>query len=168
MKLKSLTRISVLSCIALIMFVIESQIPPPIPVAGIKLGLANVVILYTMKTMGTKEALIVMLMKIFLGNLLTGTVVSLIYSLAGGILCFVAQAIILKITSDNQLWAVSVTGAIAHNIGQLIAATVLVGTEKILWYLTILVPVAIITGAFIGLVTMYTIKAFGNIKISKE
>ncbi len=159
MNLKKLTRISILSGLSLIIYVIESQIPPIVPVAGVKLGLANVVTLYAKATLGARAALMVLLMKIFLGNLFTGTAVSLFYSLSGGILCFMAEIIMFRLTNDRkQMWAVSVTGAIFHNIGQVIAAAVLMGTEKIIWYLTILIPVGIITGTFTGLVTTYTLR----------
>lgn len=159
MKLKKMMRVSILSGLSLVIFVLESQIPPVIPVAGVKLGLANVVTLYTKATMGTKAALVVLLMKIFLGNLLTGTSVSLFYSLCGGILCFIAEMLMFRIVSKKQMWAVSITGAIFHNIGQIMAAIVLMGTDKIVWYLTILIPVGIITGTFTGLVATYALLA---------
>lgn len=159
MKLKNLTRVSILSGLSLIIFVLESQIPPLIPVAGVKLGLANVVTLYTKATMGTKAALVVLMTKIFLGNLFTGSAVSLFYSLLGGILCFIAEMLMFRIVTKKQMWAVSITGAIFHNIGQIIAAIILMGTDKILWYLTILIPVGIVTGTFTGLAATYTLKA---------
>ena len=166
--MKKLTRISILSVLALIIFVLESQIPPLVPIAGVKLGLANVIVLYAFVTIDAKSAFAVLLMKVFLGNFFAGSAVSLIYSFVGGVLCFVAQWLMLKITTREQIWAVSVTGAVFHNIGQIIAATALIGTEKILWYLTVLVPVGIITGLFTGIVTLYTLKAIENIGISKE
>ena len=64
-----------------------------------------------------------------------------------------------RIVEKKQIWAVSITGAIFHNIGQIIAATILMGTEKILWYLTLLVPVGILTGTFTGICAMYTLEA---------
>ena len=158
MKLRKMTHISILSGLSLIIYVLESQIPPVIPVAGVKLGLANVITLYTKVTLGRKAAFFVLMTKIFLGNLFTGSVVSLFYSLMGGLLCFLAEIIMFRIVTKEQMWAVSITGAIFHNIGQVIAAIVLKGTEKILWYLTILIPVGIITGAFTGLVATYTLK----------
>lgn len=160
MNLKKLTRASILAGVSLMIYVIESLIPPVVPVAGVKLGLANVVTLYAKVTLGARWALLVLLMKIFLGNLFTGTAVSLFYSLCGGILCFMAEIIMFRFLNDRkQMWAVSVTGAIFHNIGQVIAATVLMGTEKIMWYLAILIPVGIITGTFTGLVATYTLRA---------
>ena len=166
--MKKLTRITILAALSLIIFVLESQIPPLVPVAGVKLGLANVIVLCAFVTLDAKSALTVLLIKVFLGNLFAGSTVSLLYSFLGGALCFIAQWLMLKITTRNQLWAVSVTGAIFHNIGQVIAAIILMGTEKILWYLCVLIPVGIITGAFTGIVATYTLKATESIGISKE
>lgn len=162
MKINKLTRVSLLSGISLVVFVLESQIPPVVPLAGVKLGLANVVTLYAKATLGTQAALLVLMTKVFLGNLFTGSMVSLFYSLCGGILCFVAEMFMFRVVTVKQLWAISITGAIFHNIGQIIAAAVLMGTEKILWYLTLLIPVGIITGAFTGLTATYTLKAMTN------
>lgn len=168
MKIKDLTRLSILSALSLIIFVLESQIPPLVPVAGVKLGLANVVTLYTKVTIGTKAAFVVLIVKVFLGNLFTGSAVSFFYSLLGGLLCFLAEMIMFKIVSQKQMWAVSVTGAIFHNIGQIIAALILMGTGKIVWYLTILIPVGILTGTFTGITATYTLKATDNLGTNKR
>lgn len=159
MKIKSLTISGVLSSLALAIFVLESLIPPVIPIPGVKLGLANVVILYARAMLGTYPALFILVIKIFLGNLFTGSAVSFFYSLAGGALCFIAEMIMFKKVPEKQMWAISVTGAIFHNIGQILAAVVILGTEKVVWYLTILIPVGIITGVFTGLCASLTLKA---------
>jgi len=159
MRLNKLTKTAVLSALSLAIYVLESFIPPIIPVYGVKPGLANVVTLYAKVTLGTKAAWGVMLIKIFLGNLFVGSAVSLLYSLFGGVLCFASEILMFRVVSRRQMWAVSVTGAVFHNVGQVIAAVILMGTEKILWYLTILVPVGIVTGVFTGLCADYTLKA---------
>lgn len=167
MKTKKLTITAILSATSLIIFVLESQIPPLVPVPGVKLGLANVITLYTMATLGPQTAFIVLLVKIFLGNLFTGTAVSLIYSLTGGILCFLAEYIMFKFVSKEQLWAVSITGAVFHNAGQIIAAIFLLGTDKIVWYLAVLVPVAVLTGVFTGLCAKYALFATEKFHFSR-
>ncbi len=159
MKLRKLTATAILAATSLVIFVLESHIPPLVPIPGVKLGLANVVTLFAKVTLGTQAAFLVLLIKIFLGNLFTGSAVSLFYSLMGGLLCFLAEYIMFRLVSKKQMWAVSITGAIFHNIGQIIAAIILLGTEKIVWYLTILIPVGIITGAFTGLCATYTLSA---------
>lgn len=159
MKIRNLTVTAVLSAVSLVIFVLESQIPPLVPIPGVKLGLANVVTLFAKATIGTRAAIFVLAIKIFLGNFFAGSAVSFFYSLLGGIFCFAAEFIMFKLVSLKQMWAISITGAIFHNIGQIIAAIILLGTEKIVWYLTILIPVGIITGAFTGLCATYTLKA---------
>ena len=159
MKVKTLTISAVLSSLALVIFVLESYIPPVIPLPGVKLGLANVVILYAMATLGTYPALFVLIIKIFLGNLFAGSALSLVYSLSGGILCFVAEMIMLKKVSKKQIWATSAIGAIFHNIGQIVAAAVILGTGKIVLYLTVLIPIGIVTGIFTGLCASFALKA---------
>lgn len=159
MKLRKMMAVAVLSAVSLVIFVLESQIPPVVPIYGVKLGLANVVTLFTKVTLGTRAALIVLLMKIFVGNLFTGSTVSLVYSTFGGLLCFFIEMVMFRIVAKKQMWAISVTGAVFHNIGQVAAASILMGTEKIVWYLTVLIPVGIITGVFTGLCATYTLKA---------
>jgi len=158
MKLKKILATAILASASLVIFVIENQIPPVVPIYGVKLGLANVVTLFAKVTLGTKAAFCVLLLKIFLGNLFTGSTVSLIYSLFGGLLCFFIEMVMFRIVTKKQMWAVSVSGAVFHNIGQVAAASILMGTEKIVWYLTILIPVGIITGTFTGLCATYTLK----------
>ncbi len=157
MNVRKLTATAILAATSLVIFVLECQIPPIVPIPGVKLGLANMVTLYAKVTLGTRSAFIVLLLKIFLGNFFTGSAVSLFYSTIGGLLCFAAEWIMFRFVSKKQMWAVSITGAIFHNIGQIIAAIILLGTEKIVWYLTILIPVAIITGTFTGLCATYTL-----------
>lgn len=159
MNIRKMTATAILAATSLVIFVLESQIPPLVPIPGVKLGLANMVTLYAKATLGTRAAFLVLIVKIFLGNFFTGSAISFFYSLLGGILCFTAEYIMFKLVSKKQMWAVSITGAIFHNIGQIIAAIILLGTEKIVWYLTILIPVGIITGAFTGLCATYTLNA---------
>ena len=108
--------------VALIIFVIELQIPNLTPIPGIKLGLANIVILLSLYLMGPVDALAIQLARILLGCLITGNMVSLAYSLTGGMLCLAVIIILKKFLNENQIWACSAAGAIFHNIGQIIDA----------------------------------------------
>ncbi len=159
MKIKKMTICAVLSAFALIIFVLEGQIPPIVAIPGVRLGLANVVILYALAVLSPREAIIILFIKVFLGNLFAGSWVSLFYSAFGGVMCFLAEYIMYRYVTRKELWAVSVIGAVFHNIGQIIAATMLLGTEKIVWYLVILIPAGMLTGAFTGLCATYTLKA---------
>lgn len=147
-----------LAAAALVIYVIEAQIPPIVPIPGIKLGLANIVTLFTMLTLGRGEAFAVTALRIILGSIFTGGMMSLAYSAAGGALCFILMSVLTLFTKESMTWLVSVIGAIGHNIGQLAAAVILTGTIQILWYLPALILSAIVTGLFTGIAAQYVLK----------
>lgn len=151
MKTKKITVLALLTAAALIIFVAEAQIPPPIPVPGIKLGLSNVVILTVLYLYGPWEAAAVLLLKITLGSLFSATPSAFIYSAAGGIACFAVMALLSKVMSVKQLWALSAFGAIFHNAGQLTAAVLILGGPGLWWYAPVLLLSGIVTGVFTGL-----------------
>lgn len=152
-----------LTAAALVIFVIEAQIPPVAPIPGIKLGLANVVTLFTIIVLGRREAFAVTALRIILGSVFTGSMMSFVYSAAGGALCFAAMAVLTLFMKENMTWLVSVIGAICHNIGQLAAAVIVTGTVQILWYLPVLTISAVITGVFTGIAAQYLLKRGGGI-----
>ena len=86
MSIRRLTRCAVLASVALIIFILEAQIPPIVPVPGFKLGLANVVTLGAMYFLGIKEALLILTVRIVLGNMFSGQLMSMMYSFCGGYL----------------------------------------------------------------------------------
>ena len=94
MKTKDMTLIAMLSAVALIIFVVEAQIPLPVPIPGVKLGLSNVVILFALYTLGRKPALCVLIVRVILGNLVAGSVMAMLYSFAGGLLCFLLMSLL--------------------------------------------------------------------------
>ena len=151
LKTKKLTTLSMMTAIALTIFIVEAQLPPLAPIPGIKMGLANIVTLVTLVWFGRKEAFTVLMLRIILGSIFAGGMMSMMYSLAGGILCFVVMSIIIK-PLKKQLWIVSVFGALAHNIGQIIIAVIVTSTWQIVGYLPILAISAILSGAFTGFI----------------
>lgn len=152
MKTKRLTALAMLTALSLVIFIIEAQLPPPAPIPGIKLGLANAVTLLTMKWYGRRGALAVLLLRIVIGAIFTGNMTSLIYSLSGGLLCFAVTAAVISRFDGKRLWAVSVLGAVAHNIGQIAAAIVMTSVPQVAAYLPVLIISGIITGAFTGVI----------------
>ena len=98
MNVKKLTYMAMLTAISMIVFLIEAQIPLPFAVPGVKLGIANVITLYAIWTLGWKEAGAILIIRIFLGNVIAGNVMAMAYSLAGGLLCWVIMSL-LKPTS---------------------------------------------------------------------
>ena len=151
MKTKKLTFMALLLAIALTIFVVEAHIPPIVPIAGVKLGLANIVTLAALVWLGRGEAITILLLRIVLGSIFTGQAVSFMYSLGGGLLCFLAMAIALRLLGQKKLWVVSVFGALSHNIGQIMVAIVLTGTPGVIAYLPVLMISGVITGAATGL-----------------
>ena len=138
-KTRKLALMAMFTAASLIVFVIEAQIPAPIPVPGVKLGLANIITLIAMVMLGRREAGLILL----------------IFSIAGGALAYAVMCLTLKPFSGKLLWVVSVLGAIAHNLGQLIAAIIITKTSSLMLYAPVLLASAVVTGAFTGLAAMY-------------
>lgn len=150
-RVRRLALCALLTAIALTIFVVEAQVPLPVPVPGLKLGLSNIVTLFALAAFGWKETLAILLVRIFLGNLITGQMMSLLYSLAGGMLSFVCMTLILRLLKENQLWVAGVIGGIAHNFGQMAVALAVTQTPALLAYFPVLVLCGILTGALTGL-----------------
>ena len=148
--IKKMAELSVFTALAFIFSYIESLIPLPIPFPGIKLGLANLVIVLVLYRFDFASAIGVSLIRNFLNALTFGSMFGLLYSLAGSILSVVVMAL-LKQTKKISLISVSAIGGITHNLGQFIVATVLVGYEAILHYLPFLYFAGIIAGVLIGI-----------------
>lgn len=151
MRIKRLCQCALLTAIALTIFVLEAQIPVPVPVPGLKLGLANIVTVFALAVFGWKETLAIVLVRIVLGNAITGQGMAMLYSLAGGLLSFVCMALVLRVVRKDQLWVCGVLGGIAHNIGQMAVAVAVTEAPSLLLYLAVLLLCGIFTGALTGL-----------------
>ena len=165
MKTKKLVFMALLTAISLVVWVIEAQIPAPVPIPGVKLGLASVVTLSAMLLLGRREALAVLLVRVFLASLFAGSFSTILFSLTGGLLSWAVMALTVKLFSEKLLWVVSVFGALAHNAGQLIAAVLVTKTASLFAYAPALAVSAIVTGAFTGVIAMYLYRALrGHIR----
>ena len=162
-----MARMSVLTAFALVVFIIEAQIPLPFPIPGAKLGLANTVTLFALffsadKKRGTGnlttiDAFMMLICRIILGAVFTGRIVAFMYSITGGLLGFAAQATVKRFVTDRQIWACGAVGAIFHNIGQVLAAMIVTGTPAIAAYLPLLIIAGIITGIITGVAAQFAI-----------
>lgn len=150
MNVKKLTTMAMLTAISMIVFLIEAQIPLPIAIPGVKLGVANVITLFAIWTLGRREAGAILLIRIVLGNLIVGNVMGMLYSLAGGVLCWVIMCLLKPVTSRNHIWVMSIFGALGHNAGQLAVAVFVSGTPSIAFYAPVLILAGMITGFFTG------------------
>ncbi len=137
--------------LALIFSYVESLIPFNFGIPGIKLGLANVVIVTGLYLMKLPDVCLISVIRIFVSGLLFGNMMSLIYSLSGGILSLAIMIILKKINKFSVI-GVSISGAVCHNIGQIAAAIIVTGVPVIAYYLPILMAIGIITGAVMGII----------------
>lgn len=158
MRARKITFIAMLTAIALTIFIVEVQIPALVPIPGIKLGLANVITLFALMTLSRKEAFLILMLRIILGSVFAGSIMSCMYSLAGGIVCFAFMSGAICFMRENMLWCTSIVGAIGHNIGQIVVAVMVTHTIQIAWYLPVLLISAVITGLFTGLITQTVLK----------
>lgn len=159
---KSISYLAMFSLISLILSYIESLIPPLISFPGIKLGLANTAVIFVLYKADLKGAAIVSLVRVIISSLLFGSVVSLMYSLCGAIFSLAVMFFLKKLGCFSEI-AVSVAGAVMHNIAQLLVAYLLFSVKEIVYYLPILMISSVITGIFIGIVSAVLIR---KIKIS--
>ena len=151
MKVRKLTRMAMLTAIALTIFMIEAQIPALVPVPGVKLGLANIVTVFAVFAMGPGEAASILFVRIFLGAVFAGNFSTILYSGAGG-LCAIAVAIGLRnLLTHRQLWVAGALSAIGHSVGQMAMAIAITATPALAAYLPVMIVCSVITGLFTGL-----------------
>ncbi len=156
-KTKDLTRMALLTAIALTIFLIESQIPPVVPLPGVKLGLANIITVYAVFALGSGKAAAILFCRIFLGAVFAGNFSSVFYSAAGGLCAILATIGLKKLLKKHQLWVAGCLGAVAHSIGQVGMAVLITGTPSIAVYLPALAAISIVTGLFTGLCAQFLV-----------
>ena len=162
MKTKRITLLSLLSAIALTIFMVEAQIPALVPIPGIKLGLANIVTVFTVFAIGAKEGALVLFVRIFLGAVFAGNFSTIFYSAAGGACAILVTILLKKLLTQKQLWVAGALGAIAHSVGQMAMAITLTGTPGLIAYLPVMIVVSILTGTFTGLCAQFLVNR-GNL-----
>ncbi len=150
MNSKSIATYGVLIALAFILSYIESIIPVPIPIPGIKLGLANLVVLTGLYTMGAKEAFVLSMIRIILVGFTFGNPSTMLFSLGGGILSWLLMTLFYK-TKLFSLVGVSIIGGLSHNIGQILVAMCVVSNTMLIYYLPFLLLSGAVTGTMIGI-----------------
>ena len=162
MKTKKLTLLALLTAIVLTIFMIEAQIPPVVPLPGVKLGLANIVTVFAVFALGAKEGALVLFCRIFLGAVFAGNFSSIFYSAAGGTLAILVTILLRKVLTKKQLWVAGALGAVAHSVGQVGMSILITGTPGIIVYLPPLICISIVTGLFTGLCAQFLVNR-GNL-----
>ena len=150
MKSKKIATYGLLIALAFILSYIESLVPIPIPIYGIKLGLANLVVIAALYSMGVKEAFVLSILRIILVGFTFGNPSTMIFSLAGGFLSWLMMTLFMK-SKLFSIVGVSIIGGIFHNIGQIVTSIFIVENINIIYYLPVLLISGIVTGTAIGI-----------------
>ena len=161
METRKIARMGLLVALSMILSYVESLIPAFVAVPGVKVGLANIVVIFALYTLGPIEALIVSLLRVILSSFLFGSVLSLLYSLRGALLSL-GGMILMKKLKIFSTTVVSVTGGVLHNVGQILVACLVLETDVLLYYLPVLILSGTITGAVIGIIASLVIKRLEN------
>lgn len=155
MKTRKITVMAMCVALAMILSYVESQLPS-LGIPGVKMGLANIVVVFTLYRVGWKEAAGISLLRVLLVSLLFGHAASLMYSASGAVLSLLGM-IALKKTDRLSCVAVSVIGGVLHNVGQILMAWALMG-PNVAYYLPVLILSGTVTGVAIGLVSALLIR----------
>ena len=163
MKIKRVAFLGLTIALAMIMSYIETLFPLNFAVPGIKMGLANIVIIFVLYRMSFGDACIVSLVRVFLVSLLFGNVMALAYSLAGASLSLLVMYL-LKKSDKFSVIGVSITGAVMHNVGQIVMAMIILHTSQLAYYMAVLMLSGILFGALTGVSATLVMKHMKHIK----
>lgn len=168
-KTKKLTLSAVLVALALVLGLLEKQLPLALllPLPGVKLGLSNIVTLFALYALGPAWASGILLIRILLGAIFGGSVTSLLYSLAGGLLAFLVM-LLGKRGPHLSVYGVAVLGAAAHNLGQIAAAAAVMVSPAVFSYLPLLLLTSIGTGLLVGAAACAVLRALPSPAVSPK
>ena len=153
----------VFTALALIFSYVESLIPIQLGIPGVKLGLANLIIVIALYKMRLSEVFLLSIVRILLSGFLFGNYFSILYSLAGGLLSLAVMAL-LKKAGDFSVMGISMAGGVFHHVGQLVVAMMVVETFSVGYYLPVLLVAGLMTGFLIGVAAGEMLKRLVNIQ----
>lgn len=148
---KQIAEYGLLIALAMVLSYVEFLIPFSVAVPGVKLGLANIVVVFALYRLGKTEAFVISMLRVLLMTFMFGNAFALFYSLSGAILSFAVMLLLLKINRFSHI-GVGIGGGVAHNIGQILCAMVLLGTKQIAYYLPVLLISGTLAGIAIGVI----------------
>ena len=163
MKIKA-AYFGVFTALALIFSYVETLIPIHIGIPGVKLGLANLIVVIALYRIGVRESYVLSVLRVILAGFLFGNLFAILYSLAGGLLSLTVM-VFLKKTEKFSVLGVSMAGAVFHNIGQLIMAAIVLESLSITYYLPVLLISGIVTGLLIGIVANEMLKRVRGLRL---
>ena len=153
---KKVAMAGMFTALAMIFSYVEVLIPINLGLPGMKLGLANLVVVVTLYTMGAPMAFAVSMIRIMLVSMSFGSFSAMLYSMAGGLLSFCGMALLKKIPNFSVI-GVSLLGGVLHNTGQLLVAMAVVENINLIAYLPPLMIAGMVTGILIGIVSAQVI-----------
>lgn len=151
MKARNVATYGMLIALAFILSYIESMMPIPVPIPGIKVGLANLVVIIALYLMGPKQAFVLSMLRIILVGFTFGNLSTLLFSFAGGILSWVLMVLAQKI-KGLSMTGVSILGGVGHNVGQIAVAMLVVNSTTLAYYLPVLILAGLVAGTVIGII----------------
>ena len=155
-KTKRLVLLAMLTAVAMILSYVESLLPS-FGIPGVKMGLANIAVIFALFRFGWKEAAALSLVRVVLVSLLFGSVGAMLYSLAGAVLSLAVMALLRRIDRFSTV-GISVAGGVAHNAGQILMAMLILQTKQLLGYLPVLAVSGIAGGVLTGLAAALLIR----------
>ena len=155
-KTKRLVLLAMLTAVAMILSYVESLLPS-VGIPGVKMGLANIAVIFALLRFGWKEAAVLSLVRVVLVSLLFGSVGAMLYSLAGAVLSLAVMALLRRIDRFSTV-GISVAGGVAHNAGQILMAMLILQTKQLLGYLPVLAVSGIAGGVLTALVAALLIR----------
>ena len=157
MKASKLSLLALSVSLAMILSFVESQIPAFVAIPGVKIGLTNIVVIYSLYKLGWKYAVVISLVRVLLVGILFGNGVSLIYSLAGAVVSFAVMVLLMKLKVFSTA-AVSVAGGVMHNMAQIGMACIIMETNLLTYYAPFLVLSGTLAGIAIGVISAIMLK----------
>lgn len=152
----------VFTALALIFSYIETFVPISFGIPGVKLGLANLIIVIALYKIPLREVYVLSIVRVLLSGVLFGNYFSIAYSLAGGLLSLTVMALLKKAAGFSVI-GISIAGGVCHNIGQLVVAMIVVETFAMSYYMPVLLVAGLITGFLIGVVADQVLRRISDI-----
>ncbi|WP_455542889.1 Gx transporter family protein [Intestinibacter sp.] len=164
MKTKKMVFLGLMVGYSLILYILETYIPNPFIVffPGAKLGLTNIVTLVSLLIFGFKETFIIVTVRVILSSIFAGPISYLLFSVGGAYLSLILMYLVSRVKRFSTV-GVSIVGAIGHNIGQLLVASVLVENLLMITYLPFMLVTSLVTGFFVGLVSQFCYSKMGRL-----
>lgn len=169
MNTKKMILLSILVAQAMVLFILEMMIPTPFLPPGAKLGLANLIVVIALYMFSFKECFLIIMLRTILSALIITNLQTMIYSMTGAMLSLIFMFFTKKLlTTKVSPVGVSCVGAFFHNVGQLLTASVMFKTLGFFYLLPINSIIGVITGSFIGFVSMFLLKHMKFLKLNKK